>query len=356
MRGSGYITIVLLACSVFAGLQIYKNVVDRRKFDLDVCMVVEKGEYTENATHVNVKGYSSFEKSICRVYHIGRMGRAVLHFLSQDQSDVDYIVPYECVSLTSIGNSPDVLYNGRVYKNKRDYRIYSYSDSNNATFGALVQLIQPPPAKDYFVFMDMAQFLQAIAIFAAILMYFFESYKERSIAQRDSYMKIESEAINVFRFEFDNAKRIHWIYDENSVAIRDNQSRWACQEYICQILNLFEIVVERKSEHTLAIKIYKTWIRWFWDVGSAPHFPDFWNDVKENYTEGLNHRIDAAVAVSQRIRTEWKNNPDPQSALEEKLCVEGWHEYQEEVRKLDSVYERAKLRFRRLTTPPRPAP
>ena len=108
---------------------------------------------------------------------------------------------------------------------------------------------------------------------------------------------------------------IHWIYDDDDSTIPSDKSlHWACSEYICQIMNLFEMAVEFSIQKHFESEIFLTWVRWFWDVGYTKKFPAIWEKIRTNYTPAMRMSLDKCIAIAKSIRD--KNQHASEDELE----------------------------------------
>lgn len=292
--------LVIVLCVYF--LRDLTSLIKRQKYDLDMCVVVDTSEISNSTDGISIKGGPYFADGTYKIYRFGKTSKVLVQYYNQDSSEADYFVPFNKDKMTYDKNEDVLTYNGRKFVHG-EFAIYQ-DDSNCLNDCAIVQMIQPPPTIKVFHYLDFVQLAQGIMVLVAIVLYFAESRKELKIAQRNTYLNIETEANQVFRFEFENSGKLYWIYDEEDTGENLNAPErvWACQEYLCQILNLFEIAIELRTTGHLDDSVYDSWIRWFWDVSSAKNFGAFWKDLRSNYTAGLQAVIDDGVLTAGQIR------------------------------------------------------
>jgi len=132
------------------------------------------------------------------------------------------------------------------------------------------------------------------AVLSGILL---EKRRDRAIAKREIYQRLELASIDLFRFEADHLDLIRPLYTGEDAA-SDPAMFHAYQNYVCQILNLFEMSVELFCEGVIEEQVFRSWIAWFRETGQAPGFASLWNGgLRDNYTGRLARIMDLAAGV-----------------------------------------------------------
>lgn len=119
--------------------------------------------------------------------------------------------------------------------------------------------------------------------------------RDREIAMREIYQQLELASIDLFRFEADHLELISPLYSGNAPPT-DPAAFHAYRNYVCQILNLFEMAVEMCCGGSISDDIFTSWIEWFRELGQAPGFAPLWNrGLRDHYTGKLQKVMDLAA-------------------------------------------------------------
>lgn len=141
------------------------------------------------------------------------------------------------------------------------------------------------------------QFLSVLAIF---IVFIAQVRMEKKVRKREIYQRLELAAIDLFRFEISNSE-ICWIlyaHDRQFPKVDTKEYR-ELTNHITQILNLFEMIVEFRNEKIVELKIFSTWIAWFWELSQLKNFVLIWNEIKTHYTKDLQFIIEAAFESNE---------------------------------------------------------
>ncbi len=120
--------------------------------------------------------------------------------------------------------------------------------------------------------------------------------RDREVARREIYQRLELASIDLFRFEADHLDLIRPLYSGDAPP-SDPATFHAYRNYVCQLLNLFEMAVELCCADVVSEEIFASWIAWFEELGQAPGFEPLWNGgLRDNYTGTLGQVMDIAVS------------------------------------------------------------
>ncbi len=119
--------------------------------------------------------------------------------------------------------------------------------------------------------------------------------REQRRSQVEIYQRLELASIELYRFEADHLDVIRPLYTGVG-APTETAALHAYQNYVTQILILFELQIELYCNELVEAKILKTWLPWLNEVGLAPGFAAVWSGgYDENYSDKLR-------AVMEKIR------------------------------------------------------
>lgn len=155
---------------------------------------------------------------------------------------------------------------------------------------------------NYFFELSMDNCINILAVLVAVGTFVWsqrsEGRKNRKMAAREVYQGLELAAIDLFRFEANNIGLIRpvWELDEK---LPDKKSTryYVTLNYVCQILNLFEMAIQFRREEIMPEEVFKSWIAWFGQLILSPKFEEIWPELKENYTESLVRILDHGITL-----------------------------------------------------------
>lgn len=126
-----------------------------------------------------------------------------------------------------------------------------------------------------------------------------EGKRDRDVANREIYQRLELSSNELFRFEAQNPDLIRPLWEEGAVIPRDGTAEhMASMNYVCQILNLFEMAIRFRKEKVLSADIFGTWVAWFWAVAGAPGFGWYWSNSRGDYLPTIRKIMDKGLELS----------------------------------------------------------
>lgn len=142
---------------------------------------------------------------------------------------------------------------------------------------------------------------------------YLESRRARVAANREVYQRLELASIDFFRFGASNIETIRPLWETGRTAPpKGTAEHIVYMDYVCQILNLFEMAVRFRVEGIMPPPVFASWVQWFFDVCSAPGFASIWVNARDNYILELRTILNEGV----RLVSE---NPDDLAAAEEEF-------------------------------------
>jgi len=133
--------------------------------------------------------------------------------------------------------------------------------------------------------------------------------RDREIANREIYQKLEFASIDLFRFEAANLNLIRPVWEKNTnMPPIGTAEHIATMNYVCQILNLFELAIKFRKEKVLPADIFGTWVAWFYNLITAPGFPIIWKEVNMDYLKELTNIINGGLVIMKEEKSEEKKS------------------------------------------------
>jgi len=173
--------------------------------------------------------------------------------------------------------------------------------------------------------------IQAISIIGATLTFVFaqsiEKKKDRKQANKESYQQLEFASIDLFRFEAENIELIRPIWEEDREIPSKNTAEYiVLMNYVCQMLNLFEMATKFRKDKTLLPEVFGTWIAWFQLLVMSPGFHEIWKDVRMDYLPELREIMDGGILIAKQ-------------ETDEDLCKSNFYQFVSSVIKCDTISE-----------------
>ncbi|MBK9960885.1 MAG: hypothetical protein IPP06_06020 [Saprospiraceae bacterium] len=131
-----------------------------------------------------------------------------------------------------------------------------------------------------------------------------EGRKNRKMAAREVYQGLELAAIDLFRFEANNIGLIRPIWEKDIELDPEHTTEYyVTLNYVCQLLNLFEMAIQFKRDDIMPEGVFKSWIAWFGQLILSPKFDAVWPELKINYTEVIVEIFDKGIALKHASST-----------------------------------------------------
>ena len=157
-----------------------------------------------------------------------------------------------------------------------------------------------------------------------------ERKEELDNANREIYQRLEFASIDLFRFEAAHVDMIRPIWEANAELPEKGTAEYIIVlNYVCQILNLFEIAVKFRMERIMPPDIFGSWIAWFYLLISSPGdgFRLLWKDLKFDYIWELREIFVEGFAIYDRIDDPWEAEVQFYQFVGKKLecgIITGW--------------------------------
>lgn len=136
---------------------------------------------------------------------------------------------------------------------------------------------------------------------AGVYAWWVSKRRDRHLQRRELYQALELASIDLFRFEADHPNLVESVWAPGALPPEhDVVARYNAENYVAQILNLFEIAVRMRTERGIPEEAFGSWVAWFWSLAGAPGFPELWGDLRPHYVGPLRAVLDEAVVLANR--------------------------------------------------------
>ena len=149
---------------------------------------------------------------------------------------------------------------------------------------------------------------QAIVTFvvflASIITFLITSHQNRKLQHRRNYVDLEFEASRIFQVCVNNPEIPAYLegapFDSKTGQLTPERVYW----FVCQVLNVFEIIISFRKEKMVTSDLFNTWVSWFHELGTAERFGEFWEDeeIWSHYKEDLQKIMNTARALRLKRR------------------------------------------------------
>jgi hypothetical protein len=148
-----------------------------------------------------------------------------------------------------------------------------------------------------------------VAAFGIAFTFVMGSEQSTRNARQQLYQTLEIQSILLFRFESDNPDRVCSLWAKDT-APTNRVEEFCVKQYICQILNLFEMAVRFQIQGVLPKDVFGSWVIWMWELCENKVFHHFWlskDDLPFNYIRELRSIITKGIAIAQNCDGAEKN-------------------------------------------------
>ncbi len=120
--------------------------------------------------------------------------------------------------------------------------------------------------------------------------------KSRARQDRGRDFKLELETSRIFEIGIQYPDIPRYLNGELPPARQTPELHEQCHWFVCQTLNLFEIMISGHQEKMVSSDTLAAWVTWIHKVGTAERFSEYWIERRlwSNYTSNLQRIIGAA--------------------------------------------------------------
>jgi hypothetical protein len=139
------------------------------------------------------------------------------------------------------------------------------------------------------------------------------SEKDRKLQHRRNYLNLELEASRIFQVCVENPEVPLYLKGDLS-PVPNSHVAERCYWFICQTLNVFEIIISFRKEEMVEDRLFATWISWFHELGTSERFADYWigQTLCAHYKPELQQIMDEALRLRRQRPAEFDNNTELQ--------------------------------------------
>lgn len=145
-------------------------------------------------------------------------------------------------------------------------------------------------------------FISALGI---VFTYVMRTEQTQRNAQQQLYQTLELQSIELFRFECDHPHLVKALWfdppaDKN--AAKDEVLAYSTRQYVCQMLNLFEMAIRFRMQGILLPEVFGSWVIWIWEVCECRNFQEMWlddADLPANYIPDLREILSVGIEISR---------------------------------------------------------
>ena len=172
------------------------------------------------------------------------------------------------------------------------------------------------------------------------------------------YQTLELESVRLFRFECEHPELVARLWFPGHPALPETVRypqdirEFQLREYICQILNLFEMACRFRSQRIFEAEVFKSWVIWMWELCGEEAFQKQWDEgeLKLNYVERLREIIDSGIHFATSAQPPTVSTADRRRAfykyvghvMRDEAYVELWLDNSStDVRKFDDFWPKS---------------
>ncbi|MBM3609550.1 MAG: hypothetical protein FJX29_14080 [Alphaproteobacteria bacterium] len=114
----------------------------------------------------------------------------------------------------------------------------------------------------------------------------FNAKQNQSNARQQIYQTLETQSIELFRFEAQHPELVSAFWEPEEFARMDTSAmllkagsrsfQYQLRQYVCQMLNLFEMAFRFRRDEIAPADVFSSWIVWMWEVAAEPRFRELW--------------------------------------------------------------------------------
>ncbi|TPQ39735.1 hypothetical protein C2U70_06785 [Bradyrhizobium guangdongense] len=137
--------------------------------------------------------------------------------------------------------------------------------------------------------------------------YVMKSEQTNRNSKQQLYQTLELQSIELFRFECAYPDLVRQLWYDDAPPPRSDRpqdprtSHYCLRQYVCQMLNLFEMATRFRTLRVLPEEVFGSWVIWIWELCNCKQFQDFWlddDDLPSNYVRDLRDVMTAGVRIS----------------------------------------------------------
>jgi hypothetical protein len=142
--------------------------------------------------------------------------------------------------------------------------------------------------------------------------YLMRSEQANRTANQQIYQTLELQSVQLFRFEADHPKLVRELWftpvrlrpelrmKEEELSSEQNTDIYVLRQYICQMLNLFEMAYRFRARGIMEAEVFSSWVIWMWELCESEVFRVFWrkdDGLGANYVTRFSEAMENGVVL-----------------------------------------------------------
>jgi hypothetical protein len=145
--------------------------------------------------------------------------------------------------------------------------------------------------------------------------YLMRTEQANRTANLQIYQTLELQSVELFRFEADHPDLVEKLWygevpeklltPDMELPPRDEAELYVLRQYVCQMLNLFEMAYRFRVRGIMEAEVFGSWVVWMWELCESDVFCAFWrheDNLPANYVKGFSAAMTCGVDL-RRQRT-----------------------------------------------------
>jgi hypothetical protein len=132
--------------------------------------------------------------------------------------------------------------------------------------------------------------------------YLYTRSHDRALQKHQNYLSLEFESIHVFQVCVEHPEIPIYLEGRDAGAALNPQINEKAYWFVCQVLNLFELIISYRKDKVVPNDVFATWVSWFYELGTAARFEEFWEgeELWAHYKRELREIMDTAIEFSKK--------------------------------------------------------
>jgi hypothetical protein len=152
-----------------------------------------------------------------------------------------------------------------------------------------------------------------ISAIGIVFTYLMRSEQANRTANQQIYQTLELQSVQLFRFEADHADLVERLWygevpeklvtPELELPPRDEAELYVLRQYVCQMLNLFEMAYRFRVRGIMEAEVFGSWVIWMWELCESDVFCAFWkskDNLPANYVKGFSEAMTFGVDLRRQ--------------------------------------------------------
>jgi hypothetical protein len=134
----------------------------------------------------------------------------------------------------------------------------------------------------------------------------FSADQAKRSAGQAIYQNLESASVDLFRFEISRPDLVRALWFDAHVPLGENATTeqkleaYALEQYVCQMLNLFEMSLRFRREGIIPPDVFASWLVWMYEVCCLPTFVRLWRtELETHYILDFQMLINEGIHVAE---------------------------------------------------------